>query len=178
MKTVVPPDPVIQVWRMNPDTGTVDTTIAGVIQPLFIDLADMQLVWDEGVRLKIRALRSEGLPNETGGVLLGYFDLVNRRVYVVDALPAPPDSSRERSGFERGTEGLEANVDESKRRTADIVGYIGEWHSHPRNIEARPSNADIKLLLHLAAMLQQDGFPALMLIVGEDDERWLIGNVV
>src|SRR5207249_8808560 len=35
------PDPVIQVWRMNPDTGIVDTTIAGVIQPLFIDLADM-----------------------------------------------------------------------------------------------------------------------------------------
>jgi integrative and conjugative element protein (TIGR02256 family) len=167
----------IQVWRANPDTGTVDTTSFGATPPLIVDMDDMELVWDEGLRSKIRAMREEGLPNETGGVLLGYFDLVNHRIYAVDALPAPPDSQERRSEFERGIEGLEAKVQAAQARTANIVGYIGEWHSHPRRVQASPSGLDIRLLLHLAIMLGQDGLPALMLIVGEDEERWIAGSV-
>ena len=172
------PDPVIQVWRNDGQTGIVETMVCTAAQAISVDLPTIRLVWDEGLRQKLRSMRSEGLPNETGGVLLGYFDLINRGVYVVDALPAPSDSLREKSGFERGVAGLEDQITEASQKTANIVGYIGEWHSHPQNVEAQPSNADLKLLLHLAVMLQQDGLPALMLIVGEHDESWLVGNVV
>lgn len=169
--------PVIQVWRGDPDNGAVETTAFGVTAPLFVDMGDMKLVWDEGLRTKIRGMRDQGLPNETGGVLLGYFDFTNRRVYCVDALPAPLDSQRSQSEFARGIEGLEAEVAAAKARTANIVGYVGEWHSHPKGVLASPSGLDIRLLVHLAIMLRQDGFPALMLIVGENDERWLFGSV-
>jgi integrative and conjugative element protein (TIGR02256 family) len=171
------PEALIQVWRCNTDTGAVDTTAFGVTPPIFSYLDNLQLVWDVGLRTKIRTMRQEGLPGETGGVLLGYFDLKNSRVYVVDALPAPPDSYRSKSEFARGVEGLEVKVQAAKSRTGNIVDYIGEWHSHPRGVRAIPSGLDIRLLVHLAVMLRQDGLPALMLIVGDSEEQWIMGSV-
>ena len=46
-------------------------------------------VLDAGVVARAAEYRQEGLPNETGGVLIGYFDVPRKSVYVVDALPAP-----------------------------------------------------------------------------------------
>lgn len=165
----------IQVWRANPGTGEVRTTACPVAAPLIVPIDGIELVWDEGVRAKVRGMREDALPSETGGVLLGYFDLVNHRVYVVDALPAPADSLRGRAEFARGAEGLQQKVEEALERTAHVVGYIGEWHSHPRGVAPDPSRQDIRLLVHLALMLRQDGLPVLMLIVGEADEQWLVG---
>jgi integrative and conjugative element protein (TIGR02256 family) len=169
--------PHIQVWRSNPETGEVSTSAFAPFAPIVMDLDGTQLVWDEGLRTKIRTMREEGLPHETGGVLLGQFDLMNSRVYVVDAMCAPADSMRTDAEFARGVEGLSAKIDESLARTANIVSYVGEWHSHPRGVEAGPSGKDIRLLVHLALMLRQDGLPALMLIAGESSEQWMIGAV-
>jgi integrative and conjugative element protein (TIGR02256 family) len=171
------PDAAIQVWRLNPETGATDTSAFGVSAPLYSAVDDLRIAWDEGLRTKIREMREKGLPSETGGVLLGYFDLKNDTVYVVDALPAPPDSQRGSGEFIRGVEGLEATVNEVNRRTGKVVTYVGEWHSHPRGVAPLPSGWDIDLMVHLATLLQQDGLPALMLIVGDAREQWLIGSV-
>jgi hypothetical protein len=56
------------------------------------------------------------------------------------------------------------------------VRYVGEWHTHPRHHSARASGDDIHLLAHLAAALENEGLPALMLIVGETEERWFAGK--
>ena len=58
-------------------------------------------------------------------------------------------------------------------RTANIIGYVGEWHSHPPEASTKPSHDDFNLLTYLAQELNNDGFPALMLIVGEHCENWL-----
>ena len=39
----------------------------------------------------------------------------------------------------RGIDGLADAVKEASRRTAGVVGYLGEWHSHPRGHSAKPS---------------------------------------
>jgi integrative and conjugative element protein (TIGR02256 family) len=171
------PDAAIRIWRSNPETGTVDTTAFGVTAAISVDLGETRIVWDEGLRAKVREMRERGLPAETGGVLLGYFDLKANRAYIVDALPAPPDSIRTASEFARGIEGLESAIKDASERTAGIVGYVGEWHSHPRNVSAAHSGLDIMLLVHLATMLRHDGLPALMLIAGEDGEEWMFANV-
>lgn len=44
---------------------------------------------DEGLVKKIRALRTQGLPNETGGILLGYYDFNVKAIVIVDVLPEP-----------------------------------------------------------------------------------------
>ena len=54
-------------------------------------------------------------------------------------------------------------------RTANIVGYVGEWHSHPRHCTATPSVTDRRHIGRLAEVLAQDGQPALMIIVGDHD---------
>ena len=42
---------------------------------------------------------------------------------------------------------------------------------------SNPSGYDIVLLTHLAIALEHEGLPALMLIVGEHEENWVVGKV-
>ena len=60
--------------------------------------------------------------------------------------------------------------------TANIVGYLGEWHSHPRFSSATPSVADAALLAYLADTLSKEEIPALMVIVGETSISISIGE--
>jgi hypothetical protein len=162
----------ILVWRHNAETGAVACHSYVPALPLATAIAGLKIVWDECLRAKLRLERARRLPNETGGVLVGYFDLVMGTVTIVAALSAPADSREEETGFVRGFEGLEESVGEISRRTANIVRYVGEWHSHPRNHSAGASRTDVLLLAHLASRLKSEGLPALMLIIGEAEERW------
>ncbi len=110
------------------------------------------------------------LPNETGGIILGYIDHKLNHIYIVDVLNAPADSEADLTGFTRGVQGLMATLDEVSQRTAGIVGYIGEWHSHPEFTSAYPSSLDRALIKELADALELDGHPALMIIVGRTGE--------
>lgn len=162
----------IMVWRAHSDTGEVRAHPFGVSLPRVDNRLGFEIVWDEGLRTKLRDMRERALPKESGGVLLGYADNVTGRIYVVDALSPPPDSYQSRAEFQRGVQGLADRVGEAATRTANIVTYIGEWHSHPRGIEADLSGTDLFQLVELALLLRQDGAPALMLIVGESGESW------
>ena len=133
---------------------------------------------DEGIKDSLHAMRQAQLPRETGGVLVGYYDFTLKAVFIVAALPAPPDSKGTRSGFERGTEGLRERIAEISRRTAGIVGYIGEWHSHPPRHSAKPSTDDLIQLAHLAQAMDAEGLPGVQLIVGENDISLLQGTVL
>lgn len=169
--------PSVKVWRCDAESGGLSAEVVALHQVLSERLNGLRIVWDEGIRQRVRQLRAEELPNETGGVLLGYFDLPNASVYLVDILPAPADSQGDPSGFTRGIEGLSAAVKRVSERTEGIVGYVGEWHSHPPGSSARPSTADMYQMASLALALHRDGLPALMLIVGEDEEHWMAGEV-
>lgn len=171
------PAAAIKVWHYDPESGAVATDALPVHPVLKYNLNELSLVWDDGLRSKVRELRQQALPSETGGVLLGYFDLTQKSVFVVDVLPPPPDSQGDTSGFSRGTEGLAKAISEAQRRTANIVGYLGEWHSHPPGSTATASSADVLQLAHLGIELHRDGLPALMLIVGEQDEHWHYATV-
>ena len=168
--------PTIKIWRCDSISGGLDVENLVPERVLLEPLNGLQIIWDEGVRRRVRALRTEKLPNETGGVLLGYFDLAKDSIYVVDVIPEPSDSQGDTTGFTRGIDGLYEVVRNASVRTAGIVGYIGEWHSHPLGSSARPSMADMYQMTHLTVELHRDGLPALMLIVGEHEERWLVGE--
>ena len=61
-------------------------------------------------------------------------------------------------------------MEEARRRTAGILDYIGEWHSHPEFTTAYPSAIDRLLIKQLAEALALDGQLALMVIVGSAGE--------
>ena len=98
-------------------------------------------------------------------------------VTVVACLPAPTDSKASPASFERGIAGLADAVQQASTRTAGMVGYIGEWHSHPPGHSASPSRDDIEQLVHLTLGMAEDGLPAIQLIVGEQDLHLLQGEV-
>lgn len=167
----------IRVWQRDPACGAVEVHDVPTMAERRMRLGDFDLFIDAGLEQQLRDWRIQGFPNETGGVLLGYYDFNIGAVVVVAGLPAPLDSKSSPGSFERGIAGLANAVTEASRRTAGIVGYIGEWHSHPPGHSASPSRDDLVQLVHLALGMADDGLPAVQLIVGEHDVQVLQGMV-
>lgn len=115
----------------------------------------------------VTALRNAGLPNETGGCLLGMFDLAARRIEVVAATGAPDGSRGTVTGFMRGRQGLREHLQLIEQRTAAQVRYLGEWHSHPSGVGSAPSATDRIQLSWLSELADIEGVPKLMLIAGD-----------
>ncbi len=136
-----------------------------------------RLFADEDFIGKLCALRTAKLPRETGGVLLGTWDLQRRIVYAVATIPSPVDSEECPHSYIRGCEGLLLAVREAEERTGGQIWYIGEWHSHPDGYSSDPSNHDYELFAWLHDHLGKDGLPPVMLIVGEKELRWAVGSL-
>lgn len=164
------PEAHIRVWTADPDTGALRADDITVEEKMWATSGEWTIIWDAGLYQKLCSMRQISLPNETGGIVLGYIDQKIKSIFIVDALPAPLDSESEPTGFTRGIQGLEASLNDIARRTANMVGYIGEWHSHPPFVSASPSNLDRTLIENLAYILALDGQPALMMIVGSAGE--------
>ena len=79
-------DAQITIWRSNEDGVAKRVTVspAPVVRKI---TNDWTIVTDNAVIDNLSSLRQSKLPNETGGVLLGSFDMERRIVYLVDALP-------------------------------------------------------------------------------------------
>lgn len=162
-------DAKIAIWTRNTDTGDVCANTVPTFKETKKETGDFTVYLDEGLEQELRTMREARLPSETGGILLGYHDLTFKRIVVVKACPAPPDSVGTETSFERGTQGVQALLNDVGSRTANIVGYVGDWHSHPRGHSANASPHDIVQLAGLAQAMVEDGLPALQLIVGETD---------
>lgn len=163
------PEAFIKIWQREAETGTTFAYNFQVQIEHSFPLDDITLYIDNGVAELLFQMRKQCLPNETGGVLLGYYDFNIKAVVVVTALPAPPDSKSTPTSFERGTLGLAEKIREASNRTMGMVGYIGEWHSHPPGHSTSMSQDDIIQLTHLARGMAEDGLPAISLIVGDDN---------
>lgn len=172
------PDARIRIWQLNDESGELHSVSVPVESPVQIALGQWTAMLDDGLCNKLYAERKRHLPKETGGILLGYIDQKLHSTFIVDALPAPSDSEADTSGFVRGTSGLKEQLDECSRRTANIVSYVGEWHSHPPHCSVSPSGLDLDLLSYLAEKMKADGLPALMLIIGEDETSIAQGSLV
>lgn len=120
---------------------------------------------------KLRGIRRQCLPSETGGVLIGCFDRVRHAVYIVDALPAPQDSIERPMLFIRGVRGLKNEIDRIKRATISNLDYVGEWHSHPPGCPPALSRIDSSELKALAGEMNLADLPGLMLILADNNRH-------
>lgn len=159
----------VRIWARDPATGRVDTHRVPVYKPVEHHSQAVTLRYDEGLVRRLRAMRQQYLPKETGGVVVGYFDLNLRELVLVDCFPPPLDSTHSTTHFVRGVRGVLESVTQAQKRTAGVVGYVGEWHSHPPGHSALPSRDDFIQLHKLSNDMAQDGLPILQVIVGEHD---------
>ncbi|MHA1213194.1 MAG: ThiF family adenylyltransferase, partial [Candidatus Heimdallarchaeota archaeon] len=160
------PESLIRVWALNDHSGSLFCETISSESAIYTEESGWRIIWDNEIKKKLRAIRFESLPSETGGIILGYVDHKIRSIFIVDILPAPYDSDSNTTGFTRGVSGLREALENVSVRTANIVGYIGEWHSHPAFSSAEPSTLDWELIRTISKIMANDGEPALMLIVG------------
>jgi integrative and conjugative element protein (TIGR02256 family) len=161
-----------QVWRLEPDTGAIDLVRIPVHHVSRFKTSESRLTISDTVVQSMRMHRRYAGQNETGGVLLGTFDLVRNVVHIVGALPAPPDSKQAPTYFIRGVKDLKPIIERLAEASAGRLQYIGEWHSHPSGVPARPSSDDEQVYAHLKTHMEPAGSPYVMAICGEQ-ETWL-----
>ena len=166
-------DAQIATWRVDESDYSVTNTVVEVPEVRGRRKNGWRIFWDAQLEEKLRAARNEKLPNETGGVLIGSFDMARRIIYVVDATEAPPDSQECPNGFLRGLEGLQEEVDAIQEATNGMIGYVGEWHSHPtRNVA--PSSPDMDVVKWVKRTLDDEGQVGVVGIVGSRQRLNLI----
>lgn len=117
-----------------------------------------------------RGDRARGSNVETGGMLLGSFDEAARSLYVDFAAGPSPDSALSALYFDHGTSGTQELIEHHQARTANRVGFIGMWHTHPYG-RAHPSPTDEAGMGWIVSP-HGTGRRALMLILGGPRPIW------
>ena len=117
---------------------------------------------------EMQADRGNALPNETGGVLIGLYDIAKKLVYIVCQVRAPEDSISSPTSFIRGCADLPERLKHIQETTLDNLTYIGEWHSHP-SANTQRSTDDVKLHKAIVGYNRENCLPGCMMILGTDN---------
>jgi len=167
---------VAQIWTTDSDFNTraVRVDVAPAVE---IQVEGWRVVTDNHFIRHVHQLREAKLPLETGGVLLGTYDLQRNIAYVVATISAPLDSEECPESYIRGCDGLDEDVRNAGELTGSQLRYVGEWHSHPDGCSSAPSDDDHQLFSWLQVYMSRDGYPPVMLIVGETDLSWFVGSI-
>lgn len=164
------------VWRIDPGTLQVARIELDVRPMLSFAIGEWTVLVRPQLLENLWELRRERLPAETGGVLLGDFDTSRKLIYLVDTLATPPDSKEDAGSFVRGAYGLPEALHTVEQRTQLMLRYAGEWHSHPTGYGVMPSGDDIGLYGFMADKMSVEGYPPIMLIVGDREFSLIVGG--
>ncbi len=165
------------LWRTRQSPTRLDTIPIELSAVERTSVGEWTLVVSRHVVDRLSELRSAKLPNETGGVLVGSYDLGRKIVYVVETIESPPDSQEWPTLYIRGSRGLAAEMERVGQITNGQLEYIGEWHSHPDGCSCRPSDDDFNVFAWLTENMDDAGLPALMAIAGQLSTAWFVGEI-
>lgn len=119
---------------------------------------------------RMQELLRAGRRSERGGLLIGYVHRKRKIVYVTDALPPSLDSHGSPRGFCRGVGEYPEVLAQIASATANLLGYVGEWHTHPHG-STEPSDIDRTTVGELVSSLRPAGLPAHILILSQTGIR-------
>ena len=168
--------PTIGIWQITASMAV--NRINTMVYPAFVHRQNQwKIVIDQFLVDKISAARANCLPNETGGILIGSFDMIRHKVYLVDTILSPTDSEEYPTAYIRGIEGVGEKLAEVGLRTANNLEYVGEWHSHPEGCSVDPSIDDKELFAWLTQNMSGQSRPAIMLIVSDRKQYQILANM-
>lgn len=168
----------VVIWSTQLDDFTVKKHVVDLYNINKQIFKDWTLYYDEGLLRKVYDARISKLPKETGGILIGSYDTQRKIVYVTDTILSPSDSKEYPNSYIRGCQNLKEAEESIKEITLSRLQYVGEWHSHPKGFNTRPSNDDKKLFDWIKEIMKIDGYPPLMLIVGDKTNyTWYLGEI-
>ncbi|AWY40129.1 hypothetical protein DKY63_09545 [Pseudomonas putida] len=173
-RSVAKPEARLCVWTYEEQSGAVASHEVSLSEVCTTTSNGWTIKYDAALIDKLKQARLIALPNEIGGSIVGVTDLKARTLVIVDVLPTPPDSQSSPRHFIRGEEGQQEALEEVHRRTARVVDYQGEWHSHPDGVPARSSQDDQILLNTVHRKMSVEGLPALMVIVARNEISFIV----
>ncbi len=126
------------------------------------------------------------LPDETGGMLLGYVVPVSapERIVVEAVLGPGPDAKHSSHRFEPDSDWQDERLAEVYADSRRTTTYLGDWHSHPLDV-AVPSRRDRRTARRIARKKSARMPRPLMLILSSNHEgawefvvyRWQAGEL-
>lgn len=166
----------ICIWEYQGETGSTICHDIPVHKPYSVKVGDWEIVYDEGFLIEAENLRAAALPSETGGVLLGIVDQVDLTITLVRGVPSPSGSEENAFDYTRAGYNSDEFMKDCWNRTAEIVTYVGEWHSHPVKVPPLPSESDFNQHAFVNASLSQEGQVAVMMIISDDSIGFYIND--
>jgi integrative and conjugative element protein (TIGR02256 family) len=111
-------------------------------------------------------------PLETGGILMGY---ATENISVISTIIGPgPEAIHGPNSFAPDYDYHESEVARVYESSQRKWSYLGDWHSHPRQIHASLSKKDIQTLRRIASFKEARVNRPLMLIVTGEPSIWTI----
>jgi integrative and conjugative element protein (TIGR02256 family) len=108
------------------------------------------------------------LPNETGGVLIGYWLKNSEGVVITEAVGPGPCSKHEETRFIPDWSYHESEIARFYEESGRMHTYLGDWHSHPYS-STRLSITDRRTLLKIAKHKEARVPTPLMAVIGTND---------
>ena len=106
---------------------------------------------------KLHAAANHTAPNETGGILLGWWD---GRTIIIEDVAEVTDAEATSHSWTRHENRAQEALDTILAQSSNpLLGYIGDWHSHPAICNA--SSVDIASLQRAS---KQYGQPLLLIV--------------
>lgn len=164
------------IFRIDPVTMAVERKVLPIAPMTKTELGGWTVHMSEQALRKICDARQANLPRETGGSLVGSWDIETKNLYVVGALEAPPDSESTPASFVRGVVGQEERFQHIADVTMGMLTYLGEWHSHPDGVPPLPSWDDLGVRAWLSDHLALEGYPGIMLIMSGNSFSCMISG--
>jgi integrative and conjugative element protein (TIGR02256 family) len=126
----------------------------------------------ERVLISMRREAERHFPNESGGVLLGYIDVGDKKhIQVLKQVGSGPKALHERRRFEPDGEWQARRIAAAYENSGYSVRYLGDWHSHPSG-SGKPSKLDRSTASKIAAEPRADTPHPLIVILHGDPAGW------
>ena len=158
------PDEVVELYRpLEPPYDQIGLLRGDPIPP--------SILMTEAAIATVRSAAREQHPNEAGGILLGYLvrglPAVTGVVSIASANPSP-------AAYELPAGTVSQAVDAARERD-QLIGYLGEWHSHPTDQTASPVDID---QMRSLARAGDAGTPILLVLRPQGEELFALEGFV
>lgn len=161
----------IQISLLSVEDAVSTSTNTVVVPPVIVlaanGRADWQVRVQAQVQQKVSVWTKKAGRKETGGLLLGLAHKKRKIIYVTDVLPPSRDSKGTPYAFKRGVKDYPEILDAIEARTGGLIGYVGEWHTHPDGL-ASLSDPDLRAVKEIRAHLDLAGLPTHIMVFADD----------
>lgn len=130
------------------------------------------IVMPPEIQTKIEVLTIQSGQNETGGILVGYFD-EDKNAVVTNASEAGPNAECSPVKFLKDIPYTQAWLENQIQSSHHSIEYLGEWHSHT-NGETTPSITDITSLTGITESPNYLCQTPVMIILGSTDKGEIV----